>query len=80
MLPFILLLDGDEALCLAACGSTYINNIYGRGTAAMMLHAALLWTHTSLYSTRVRAAFHTAVSVDAALLLLLVHVLPFTLL
>ena len=35
VLPFILLLDGDEALCLAACGSTYINNIYGRGTAAI---------------------------------------------
>ena len=70
----------EDALYLAVAGTADISITDSMGTAAMMLHAALLWTHTSLYSTRVRAAFHTAVSVDAALLLLLVHVLPFTLL
>ena len=70
----------EDALYLAVAGTADISITDSMGTAAMMLHAALLWTHTSLYITRVRAAFHTAVSVDAALLLLLVHVLPFTLL
>ena len=47
----------------------------------MMLHASLLWTYTSLHrEVGVCTAFHAAVRVDAAFLLPLVYVLPFTLL
>ena len=35
VLPFILLLDGNEALYLAVCGNTCINTAFSRGTAAI---------------------------------------------
>ena len=71
----------EDALYLAVTGDAAFNTTYSMGTSTMMLQAALLWTYTSLYSAvRVRTAFHAAVGVDAAFLLLLVYVLPFTLL
>ena len=71
----------EDALYLAVTGNADINTTDGMCTAAMMLHAVLLWTYTSLYSAvRVCTAFHAAVGVDAAFLLLLVYVLTFTLL
>ena len=71
----------EDAFYLAVTGDADINASYSIGTAAMMLHAALLWTYTSLYSVvGACTAFHAAVRVDAAFLLPLVYVLPFTLL
>ena len=65
----------DDAFYLAVTGDAYINTAYCMGTSAMMLHTALLWTYTSLYSTGgcclftavdVCVALHTAARVDAA--------------
>ena len=58
----------EDALHLTVTVNADINTTYSMGTAAMMLHDALLWTYTSLYSTiGVCTVLNTAVRVDAAL-------------
>ena len=70
----------EDALYLAVSGNADINTTDGMCTAAMMLHAVLLWTYTSLYSAvGVCTAFHTSARVHAALFTAVVVgvILPF---